>query len=76
MVKIFSMQGCPWCDKAKKYLQAKNVRFEVCNIDESEENLKACIDISGDSAVPVIVSDDKKFVLGFDKSKIDAMLGI
>lgn len=76
MVKVYSMQGCPWCDKTKKYLQSKGVEFKGCNIDESEEDLKACVKLSGDSAVPVITADDKNFVLGFDKPKIDAMLNL
>ena len=76
MVKVYSMQGCPWCDKTKKYLQSKGVEFEVHNIDDNEEDLKACINLSGDSAVPVTTADDENFVLGFDKPKLDAMLNL
>ena len=76
MVKVYSITQCPWCDKAKKYLKSKNVAFEEHNIEESEEDAKACLKLSGDTMVPVITSNDKDFVVGFDKAKIDTMLGL
>ena len=76
MVKVYSITQCPWCDKAKKYLTSKGVEFEVRNIEENEDYAKECEQISGDTMVPVITEDGKNFVLGFDKAKIDAMLGI
>lgn len=76
MVKVYSITQCPWCDKAKKYLKSKNVEFEEHNIEESEEDAKACLKLSGDTMVPVITANDKDFVVGFDKAKIDTMLGL
>ena len=76
MVKVYSITQCPWCDKAKKYLKSKNVEYEEHNIEESEDDAKACLKLSGDTMVPVITPDDKDFVVGFDKSKIDTMLGL
>ncbi len=76
MVKVYSMTSCPWCVKAKKYLESKGIEFENLNIEEDEAAREACKALSGDLMVPVITADDKNFVLGFDKAKIDAMLGI
>ena len=76
MVKVYSFETCPWCDKVKKYLKSKNVEFEVRDIELSEEAAKECVQISGDTAVPVTTIDGKNFVLGFDKPKLDAMLGL
>ncbi|MBO4779271.1 MAG: glutathione S-transferase N-terminal domain-containing protein [Selenomonadaceae bacterium] len=74
MVKIYSFVGCPWCDKVKKYLQARGIEYEVRDIEESEEFAKECLKISGDLTVPVTTIDGKNFVLGFDKRKIDELL--
>ena len=76
MVKVYSFETCPWCNKVKKYLQSKNVEYEVRDIELDEEAAKECEKISGDLTVPVTTVDGKNFVLGFDKAKIDALLGI
>ena len=76
MVKVYSITQCPWCDKVKKYLKSKNVDFEEHNIENSDEDAKACLALSGDTMVPVITPDDEKYVVGFDKAKLDIMLGI
>lgn len=76
MVKVYTITRCPWCDKAKKYLQAKGVAFEAINIEEDANAAIACQNLSGDTIVPVITPDDKNYVVGFDKAKIDALLGL
>ena len=76
MVKVYSFESCPWCNKVKKYLDSKNVEYEVRDIELDETAAKECEKISGDLTVPVTTVDGKNFVLGFDKAKIDALLGI
>ena len=76
MVKVYSINNCPWCDKVKKYLQSRQVEYVECNIENDESALAECQALSGDEAVPVITADGKEFVLGFDKAKIDALLGL
>lgn len=74
MVKVYSFEGCPWCDKTKKYLEARGIEYETRDIEESEEAAKECLAISGDLTVPVTTIDGKNYVLGFDKKKIDELL--
>ena len=76
MVKVYSMTSCPWCVKAKKYLESRGVEYKNLDIEEDEAARVACQALSGDLMVPVITADDRNYVLGFDKAKIDAMLGI
>ena len=76
MVKVYSITTCPWCDKAKKYLQSKGIEYEEHNIEENEFDAQACLKLSGDTMVPVITADDVNYVVGFDKPKIDQMLGL
>ena len=47
-----------------------------CNIENDEAALAECQALTGDEAVPVITADGKEYVLGFDKGKIDALLGL
>ena len=74
MVTVYSITTCPWCEKTKKYLASKGVEFEVRNIEENEDYAKECLQLSGDTMVPVTTIDGKNFVLGFDKAKLDELL--
>jgi len=74
MVKVYSFEGCPYCQKLKRYLDSRGVEYEVRDIELSEEAAAECQRISGDLAVPVTTVDGKNFVLGFDKKKIDELL--
>ena len=76
MVKVYSIHNCPWCDKVKKYLKSRQVDFEELNIEDDENALAECKALTDDEAVPVVTADGKDYVLGFDKGKIDAMLGL
>ena len=76
MVKVYSINNCPWCDKAKKYLQSRQVEYVECNIEMDETALAECKALTNDEVVPVITADGKEYVLGFDKAKIDALLGL
>lgn len=74
MVKVFGFEGCPWCTKVKKYLQARGVEYEEHDVELNEEDAKECQRISGDLTVPVTTIDGVNYVVGFDKRKIDELL--
>ncbi len=74
MVKVYSFEGCPWCDKVKKFLTARGVEYETRDIEENAEYAAECQKISGDLTVPVTTIDGKNFVLGFDKRKLEELL--
>ena len=76
MVKVYSINDCPWCEKVKKYLKSKNVEFEEHNIEENDADRDACYELTGDTMVPITTSNDKDYVLGFEKAKLDEMLGL
>jgi len=76
MVKVYSINNCPWCDKVKKYLKSRKVDYQECNIEEDEQALAECQALTNDEVVPVTTVDGKEYVLGFDKGKLDALLGL
>ena len=73
-VRVFGFESCPWCDKVKRYLQARGVEYEVHDIELNEDDAKECLRISGDLTVPVTTIDGVNYVLGFDKRKIDELI--
>ena len=72
-VKIYSTPTCPWCKKAKAYLDEKGVAFENFNVAEDMKAQEEMIKISGQMGVPVL-DIDGQIVIGFDKGKIDELL--
>ncbi len=73
MVKVYSTPTCPWCKKAKAYLQEKGIEFESIDVSSDEKAQKEMIEKSGQMGVPVL-DIGGKIVIGFDKEKIDEIL--
>lgn len=80
-VTVFSTTTCPYCKMLKDYLNEKTVPFTEKLVDQDdmarEEMMK---DSGGFLGVPfsVIVLDDgsRETVVGFDKGKINQVLGL
>jgi glutaredoxin len=76
---IYSTVVCPFCKQLKDYLESKGVAFEEKLIDQDEGAKEEMVKHSGGFlGVPfVTIERDGKIesVLGFDKKKIDSILG-
>lgn len=79
-IKIYSTTTCPYCKALKAYLGEKNAAFEEVLLDQQPDQMQASIDTCGSMGVPCthITKDDgmQVSILGFDREKIDAALGI
>lgn len=80
-ITLFTSSTCPICGSLKDYLKGKNVPFTEKMIDLSEDAKKEMIAASGGfMGVPylVIVKNDgtTENVIGFDKGKINSLLGL
>jgi len=72
---IFSTPLCPFCQVLKNYLKEKGFVFEEVDVSKDEEKRKELIEKTGKLSLPV-TEIDGQLVSGFDKKKIDQMLGI
>lgn len=70
MVKVYSTPTCPWCKKAKSYLESKNIPYEDINVFKNLEAREEMFKKSGQTGVPVL-DFCGKIVLGFNKEAID-----
>ena len=52
------------------------MEFEEHNIEENDDDRDACYELTGDTMVPITTANGKDYVLGFDKAKLDEMLGL
>ncbi|HHW26452.1 MAG TPA: glutaredoxin family protein [Firmicutes bacterium] len=73
-VVVYSTPTCPWCDRAKAYLKQLGVPYEEKDVSRDIEAATEMTRLSGQMGVPVL-NIDGKIVVGFDKEKIDRLLG-
>lgn len=56
MVKIYSIDGCPYCEELKELLTKENVEFIDVNVDktENESEYKTIYEVAKSDDVPLI----------------------
>ncbi len=74
-VKIYSTPTCPYCRMAKEYLSSKGIPYQDFDVAKDRNALDEMVKTSGQMGVPVILVDSEA-VIGFDKAKLNALLGI
>jgi len=72
-VIVYSTPLCAPCEGLKSYLKAKGVEFKVKDLLMDEEAAEYLAD-KNIRSTPVLQVDDE-FVIGFQKDKVDALLG-
>ena len=74
MIKVYTTDSCPWCDKAKKFLQSQNLEYTELNVQDDMEAREEMIKKSRQMGVPVLDINDN-IIIGFDKPAILKALG-
>jgi glutaredoxin 3 len=72
-VTIYSTPTCPYCHKAKDYLNSKNIKFKDFNVGADREAAKEMVKKSGQMGVPVL-DINGKIIIGFDPEEIEKAL--
>jgi len=73
-VTVFSSNTCGYCTMAKDYLSENGVAFTEKNVSTDVEARKELMS-KGFMGVPVIYVDDE-VIQGFNKAKLDELLGL
>jgi len=71
---IFTSSSCPWCNRVKQYLRERKFRFRDVNVERDCEATRE-LERRNIRGVPVILINNQPIV-GFNKAKIDKLLGI
>ncbi len=74
-VLVFTTPSCPWCKRAKSYLRDKSIPFREVDVSRDPAAARDLIRRSGQMGVPVVEIDGRP-VIGFDKARIDSLLGL
>ena len=72
-VKVYSTPTCPWCIKAKEFLEENKVEFENIDVSSDQKASEEMVEKSGQMGVPVI-EIGKTIIVGFDQEKIKQTL--
>ena len=73
-IRIYTTPTCAYCKMAKDYFKSKNLNYEEYDVSKDIPRQKEMIEKTGQFAVPVI-DINGKIVIGFDRPKIDQLLG-
>ena len=74
-VVVYSTPTCPYCVKAKQYLKEKNIEFTDIDVGANPDKAQEMIERSGQMGVPVL-DIGGEIIVGFDKAKIESVLGL
>lgn len=74
-VLVFTTPTCPWCTRVKSYLAQRRVPFREVDVGRDSSAARDLVRRTGQMGVPVVEIDGRPIV-GFDKPKIDRLLGL
>lgn len=74
-VTVYSTPSCPWCNATKAYLRQHNIHFRDVNVERDQNAAQELVRRSGQRGVPQ-TDIDGTIVVGFDKGKLNRLLGI
>lgn len=74
-VKIYSTPACPWCMRVKQLLKDNSIIYQDLDVSTNQPAAEEMIQKSGQMGVPVL-DIDGNIIVGFDKEKIKAALGL
>jgi glutaredoxin-like YruB-family protein len=74
-VKIYSTPTCPWCIRAKQFLNENNVEFQNIDVSGDQQAVDELMQKSGQMGVPVL-DIEGEIIVGFDRERIKIALGL
>jgi glutaredoxin-like YruB-family protein len=74
-VTVYSTPSCPWCNKLKQYLRENNIPFRDIDVSRDTNAAQEMVRRTGQQGVPQ-AEINGQWVVGFDKPKIDRLLGL
>lgn len=75
LVKIFSTPTCPWCKRAKLFLESNGIKYQELNVAEDKVAREEMVNSTHQMAVPTIMID-ADFVVGYNEKALKEKLGL
>jgi len=74
-VTVYTTPTCTYCNSLKRYLDSLQVPYREVDVSKEQEQANVLMQRTGQQGVPQ-TDINGKFVVGFDKNKIDQLLEI
>jgi len=74
-VIVYGAEWCGFCHVAMQYFDKKGVKYEYRDVDTNPDWIQESIQKSGQTGIPVLDFGNGKVVVGFDRPKIDELIG-
>jgi len=74
-VKVYSTPGCPWCRRAKEFLESNGIKYQDFNVAEDRVAREEMINKCNQLAVPTICFDGE-VIVGFNEELLKEKLGL
>ena len=74
-VTVYTGPTCVWCTRVKAYLDEKKVRYKEVDVSRDERTAQELVKKTGQTGVPQL-DIDGSWIVGFDKARIDKLLGL
>ncbi len=74
-VTVYSTPSCSWCNTLKTYLKKNGIRFRDIDVSKDQKAAEAMVTRSGQQGVPQ-TDINGEIIVGFDKNRINTLLGI
>lgn len=72
-VIVYSTDWCPWCHKAKEWLDKYNVKYEVHDPEKDQKYAEELVQKSHQTGIPV-VDIDGHIIIGYDEASMKKYL--
>jgi len=74
-VTVYSTPTCTWCNALKTHLRKNGIRFTDIDVSKDQKAAEAMVRRSGQQGVPQ-TDINGEIIIGFDKERINTLLGI
>ncbi len=74
-VTVYSTPSCSWCNTLKTHLKKNGIRFRDVDVSKDQKAAEAMVARSGQQGVPQ-TDINGEIIVGFDKNRINTLLGI
>jgi len=75
-IQIYSTATCPACLAAKAYLDEKGFKYDFIDVGADDKMREEMVKKAGGKLAVPTIDIDGTVLIGFDKPKIDELLGI
>ena len=71
-IRLFIKTGCPWCDEAIEWLDARGLTYQTLDVNRDSAARKEMHDLTGQTKAPSIEVDGEHVLADFGADELEA----